>query len=1140
MELLTHCVNSDERRPAGRFNSVLFAALFTLAAVHPTFAKDPSPDSVMIAPHEFQIPGEWLDDPTSDGLSRTSLRGTAPGTDALTVVSLKKGGLYHIWATAKDSDIRPGTRLFKILVDGQPLEKTLGAHGHNGWRWEKAGDVTLAAGKHVLGLRVVETFGRCGNILLTLDDGDPNGWRKSKLLAAFAHPYRVSFHEPSFVNQAAGPAAPAGEPAAQLIGKQVRFGFRQQSSAIEVAVRATDGGAWKTLPLAGAGRLLWISTEKGKIDTAMFSPAWPNSDAADVSFTVQGREYHAKLSRDPFLAGHVESLEGQAVRQVDAQTVEITYRSKTGQTATARWTLDPDANDAKVAITITASSDSFNSLAYLPFPPVADDAVRYDLLPPLYQGRRRPVDPLLIPNSITSHPLALLETTLLGPDAPVCIGIAAEPTAVPFVWPNAQSGTYGFSLLGPDSQWQPTAFAPILGGAGSHLASGEKRTVAFRVFALPGDWKTGLEYSSERIDAVRDYRKPWQVSLSDAAFNMIDLLKDDNASGWNPTLKGFEQIESQDTVSHASPLGVVEAALLTHDEDLYVRRALPTIEFTLSRRNAHFATHLVGSTYIRVADTQITVPSQFFQSAYWQGLYDLLGRGNGWMTDLAAGADQNKSLFGPYKPHWVELMGLYRLKATPELLARIRSEADAWIAQEIDTPLVGSNQDLGFYNLSHYAYWWQLPDLYELTGDRKYLDAAQEAAFGTIGGLWSSPQPSDEMIKIHPGGKFPGIGLLWWKGHEHFRLGYPRTPGDAPEHDVPAWLVANQGLGLEGISSYYMPSIVADNSHIFMSAWAPSLLRMYELTGREIFQTYARNTIISRFGNYPGYYINGFTDLPLDPNYPYKGPDVTSLYYHHIPVQLGFSIEFLVEEAAVRSHGAIHFPWVRQQGYAWFDNRIYGTNAGSVFGDNTAGLWLDRKLAKSASPAINYLTARGHDRFWLVLLNEADNASPASIVIDAPKLGINAAGPATLFTASGESRPVALSDLSTISVPPKGLIAISFPLAAPTSVPAIPALAGGRATVHAGGAWGDVQAFRIRSPFGKDSLYVVLTGHPADGATATLSVQGAAAPLSVGQFPYEFTLYPWPMDKDLSFTLALTTPDGAVVRPPTVILPGTR
>ena len=30
------------------------------------------------------------------------------------------------------------------------------------------------------------------------------------------------------------------------------------------------------------------------------------------------------------------------------------------------------------------------------------------------------------------------------------------------------------------------------------------------------------------------------------------------------------------------------------------------------------------------------------------------------------------------------------------------------------------------------------------------------------------------------------------------------------------------------------------------------------------------------------------------------------------------------------------------------------------------------------------------------------------------------------------------------------------------------------------------------------------------------------------------------MDKDLNFTLALTTPDGAVVRTPAMMLPGTR
>ncbi|MDR3709413.1 MAG: hypothetical protein P4L33_14020 [Capsulimonadaceae bacterium] len=1118
---------------------VLFLAAMTLASSCIAFAQGTALETVRFASNAFQFPGEWSQDTSTGGYGGPSLRGMRVGSDAMTVIALKNGGVYHVWVQSKDYDRDQGTRLFTLLVDGEPFGKTLGAHGHNGWWWEQAGDATLPPGRHVLGIRVVKSFARCGSILLTQVDGNPNTWPSSKLAAAGVKPVIVAVANPSLTDESSqNVAAPA--PTAVLSGKLVRFGFRPQSSAIDAAVRTDAGGEWRTLPLAGAGRLFVISSAKATIDTSQLSPAWPDSEEGTVSFAVAGRTYTAKLARGPFLAGHIETLVPQSVTQVDSGAVEIGYRSKGGQTATARWTLAPNANDAKVSIKFVAPGDGYYSVALLPYAPVPDAAVRYDLLPPIYQSLRRPVDAVMVPNTLTSHPVALLETTLLGQDSPVSLGIQAEPSAIPFEWPGAANGVYGFSLLGPGAEWQPAAFAPILGGVGSHMAAGEARTVAFRVFALPGDWKKALEYSSDRIDQVRDYRKPYGVSLTDAAFNMIDLMKNASASGWNSRLKAFEQIESIDTVSEAYPLGMVETALLTHDEDFYVQRSLPTIEFTLTRRNAHFATHLVGTSYISEPETKITIPSQFCETAYWQGLYELLGRSNEWAADFAARQDQDKPLFGSFKPHWAELMGLYRLNPSPELLARIRSEADDWIVKEVYAPRVGSAQDLGFYNLSHYAYWWTLPDLYELTGDKKYLDAAQECAFGTIAGLWSSPQPPTGTITVNRGGKFPGIGIVWWKGHEQYRLGVPRKDGDTPAHDVPAWLVANQGLGLEGIGTYHMPALVGDNSHIFMSAWAPSLLRLYELTGREIYQTYARNSIISRYANYPGYYINGFTDLPLDPNYPYKGPDVTSLYYHHIPVQLGFTIDFLVEEARIRSHGKIRFPWVKQQGYAWFDNRIYNSTPGSVFGDDTAGLWLDRKLARSTSPAINYLTARGHDRFWLVLMNEDEKTAPANVVLDGAAIGIDSAKPVTVVDDSGGARSIALTDLASVAVPAKGLIALSFAAASSIGSPVMPKLTGGRASAHAGGAWGDVEAFRIRSPFGKDSLYVVLTGHPSAGSTATLSVDGAPPIAPVSDYPYEFTLYPWPMDKDLRFSLTLKTPDGASVKTNALILQGSR
>jgi hypothetical protein len=324
--------------------------------------------------------------------------------------------------------------------------------------------------------------------------------------------------------------------------------------------------------------------------------------------------------------------------------------------------------------------------------------------------------------------------------------------------------------------------------------------------------------------------------------------------------------------------------------------------------------------------------------------------------------------------------------------------------------------------------------------------------------------------------------------------------------------------------------------NIMMSAWAPNLLRLYRYTGRDIFRTYARNSIISRFGNYPGYYITGYTDTELSPEYPYKGPDVTSIYYHHIPVHLAFTLDFLLTEAETRSGGKISFPWVKQQGYVWFTNRVYGENPGTVFGDKTARPWLNNKLASVKTPAINFFLARGDDRVWLVLMNEADTVTTAPVTLDKAGLGLTGSD-YTLFSADGKATPAKLGANLNVPVPAKGLVALSLP-AKMQPATAVTPLQGGRVSQKLAGEWGTLEAFRIRSPFGKDSLYAVLTGRPADGAMATLQIEGQT-PLECKTYPYEFSVYPVAMNRDLKFTVQIRNADGTATTSQPLELKGT-
>lgn len=1127
----------------GTVKALLLAVGFAVgvSAAEPTAA----PRSFLVEAEDFQFTGEWIVEGDATASGRRMLRTPGANADAITVIDLPQAGNYAVWVRARDYVEYPGKRRYKLGLDSVLFEPEFGAHGVPDWKWEKAGERTLEAGDHVLALRdTAKFYGRADAVLLTTSNVDPNtlgsplrGTRRLTPKAVPAEPVTPF---------AAAPALTSGERslAACLENEHVRIRF---VSGLELGgksqiLRETElkiDGAWHRLGVEEGGeKLFLLFAPKVEIRASTMLPSWTSdpSCAPLFRFKVGEKSFEAMAGRgNPFYAAPAQVLVSRSASQVDPQTVGVEFETPSGWKGHGRWVLRPGARDLEFAFDFKAPQDGFYSVGFSPFQGWKKEQVRYDLLSPVFQFQRLPESPVLVPSNSTPQPLAMAQIEQGG--QAISLAVAADPDRLPFVWANSENAAYGFSLLNTNGAVQPAIFAPVLGQPNSHLKSGESHSLSCRVLSFPGDWTNALEYASQEIYRVTDYRKPFAASLTDAALNMIDLIKHDEASGWNPERKGFWNIETTNVASQASPLSVVSAAVLTRDEEFYRTRALPTIEYTLSRPQAHFGMEVptTRAPYINQEGTKIKVPSDFYGTAYWQGLHDLLGRKNPWLGEIALPKGEIRHRAGYSSvPRWSEMMAAYRLKPGEGLLAEIKKEADKFLAKEVYGL---KTKDLGlepFYNVSYYPYWWDLLDLFELTSDEKYLDAAEQSAFFTIAGIWSHPRVPDGEIVIHPGGEYAGEPHLWWKGDQPFRLGLPRQPGAVQEKKVPAWLVAQMGLGLEQPCTYYTGK--GGMRNIMMSAWAPNLLRLFRYTGREIYRVYARNSVLSRFANYPGYYISGYTDLELQAGYPYRGPDVTSIYYHHIPPHLAFTIDFLVTEAEQRSNGRIAFPWVKQQGYVWFSNRIYGEGPGKVFGDDTARLWLDRKYVQVKTPAVNYLLARGNDHVWLILMNEGSDVTLAPVSLDCDALGVRGDS-VRVLEADGKNSAKPLQAQMSIPVPPKGLVALSFE-AQPERSPAIPALDGGRVNQTLPGEWGRMEAFRIRSPFGKDSLYAVLTGRPKDGV-ATLKLAGAK-PVEKKTYPYEFSIYPLPMDKDLRFSLELSESEGRIVESPSIVLPGNR
>lgn len=304
-----------------------------------------------------------------------------------------------------------------------------------------------------------------------------------------------------------------------------------------------------------------------------------------------------------------------------------------------------------------------------------------------------------------------------------------------------------------------------------------------------------------------------------------------------------------------------------------------------------------------------------------------------------------------------------------------------------------------------------------------------------------------------------------------------------------------------------------------MSSWAPHLLRLYQYTKRDIFLTYARNAVIGRFTNYPGYYGTGFTDIVLQPDFPYKGPDVSSIYYHHIPPHLAFTWDYLVTEAVQRSGNKVSFPYSKQDGFVWFTNRHYGAGTGICFDDKNARLWMKRALVQVNSPEVNYITAVSDNKFWVILLNESANALPVTVQLS-NETGVANNAAATVFAGEkGKSSKAALNNnVITANVDAKGIIAISFPLTTVVPKTSIPALNDGMKVIALGEPWGKLFVFRIRSPFGWDSIYgFTETGGTGDQITVKYKEQF----ITKDAYPFEFGFYKLPANEKATLSIQL-------------------
>ena len=158
------------------------------------------------------------------------------------------------------------------------------------------------------------------------------------------------------------------------------------------------------------------------------------------------------------------------------------------------------------------------------------------------------------------------------------------------------------------------------------------------------------------------------------------------------------------------------------------------------------------------------------------------------------------------------------------------------------------------------------------------------------------------------------------------------------------------------------------------------------------------------------------------------GPtEATSIYYHHIPAQLGQTMDYLITEQIAKSDGQIQFPSVFETDFLWFKYHVYGSEPGSFYGNPNVWLWMPKGIISTGNPQLNWITGESGNKFYIGLSNESDQPEQATLTLNSQIIGFdpNASYPVTIIRDNGQPEQTVMTDgriETTVSA--KGMTAI--------------------------------------------------------------------------------------------------------------------
>ncbi|AQQ10031.1 hypothetical protein L21SP3_01853 [Sedimentisphaera cyanobacteriorum] len=681
---------------------------------------------------------------------------------------------------------------------------------------------------------------------------------------------------------------------------------------------------------------------------------------------------------------------------------------------TLRARLKITEGDAPPALeySFTPKKDGYYSVGYAGSPEYQLEELDEIWQPLLWQEKRFPNKPFMTMAYRCTIPSALI--TKNGST----FGMVVDPEEYPFEeLPVFDNSRFGVAVRNKEGLAEPMVFAPVLGGINSKMKAGQSFSFSLRPTAVKGRTTEAFEYIARRLYGFDNYRKNSICTLNQTLENMIDY----GMSRWSRFLedqKGCSYAtDAPGTVKNVSSLNPLELAIAADNEEIFKRRAYPYIEYMLSRKKFLFTTNEKQ----KIQRPSYTLEGPCAPISELSSLFGIFEEATPAFKELAVqefhrSRVRNLDVQQSGKS-WENALFLYEAVKDRKYLDFAKSRADEYIKQRVEKPQTAFDDPQAgafFFWTAFTPKFIQLLELYEVTKEQRYLEAAHEGARRFTQFTWMSPKIPERDILVNEGGKAPLYWYLKSKGHKQMYI---------PEEKVPAWRLSSIGLTPESTGT------CTGHRAIFMANYAPWLIRIGYYTDDSFLREVGRSAIVGRYCSFPGYHINTARTTAYEkPDYPlreHKELSVNSFHYNHIWPMMSMLLDYLVTETMARSDKQIDFPSHFIEGYAYLQNKFYGTQKGRFYDYQDAVLWMPSGLLDVDNVEINYISARGDNALYLAFLNESDKQAEGRVSLNQELVSLDSCKVRLLSAGGKASKEISSGDFD-IKIPPRGLTAVAI------------------------------------------------------------------------------------------------------------------